>query len=81
MSEWNPRYVLYAKAHGATPEEMLKRDEKRWPGGKMVGFTQWIQERWLGWDKARGYATREIGQFHAAGDGHADFDKWLREVT
>jgi plasmid stabilization system protein ParE len=33
---WNPRYVAYAKAHGATPDEMLKRD-----GGKMTNFLCW----------------------------------------
>lgn len=44
---WNPRYVAYAKAHGAAdPDEMLERDRETWPGGCMIGFSLWIQERW-----------------------------------
>jgi hypothetical protein len=43
----NPRYVLYAKAHGKSPEDMLKHDKEVWPGGCMCGFIIWIgkQER------------------------------------
>ena len=41
--EWNPRYVAYAKINGKTPEEMLEVDTVAFPGGKMCGFTLWIQ--------------------------------------
>jgi hypothetical protein len=46
MTEWNPRYVLYAEAHGFDPEAMLEHDKQVWPGGCMVGFSFWIQEAW-----------------------------------
>lgn len=37
MSEWNPRYVAYARAHGKTPKTMLAHDEEAWPGGGRRG--------------------------------------------
>lgn len=43
MTTWNPRYIAYGKANGVdTPEEMLKVDRERWPGGAMVGFMLWL---------------------------------------
>lgn len=44
MSNWNPRFVAYAKAHGKTPSAMLEHDAKEWPGGTMCGFILWIGE-------------------------------------
>jgi len=52
--EWNPRYVAYATAHGRDPDAMLLHDREAWPGGSMVGFMCWIQERLGEWRKARG---------------------------
>ena len=40
-NEVNPRYLEYCKTEGLTPEEMMKKDEKRYPGGKMAGFLGW----------------------------------------
>jgi hypothetical protein len=40
----NPRYVAYAKFHNRTPEKMLERDKKEFPGGCMCGFILWINE-------------------------------------
>lgn len=42
---YNYRYVLWAKRHNLTPEEMLEKDKQDWPGGCMTGFSLWIQER------------------------------------
>ena len=38
---WNPRFVLYAKCLGLSPEEAIERDRERWPGGAMTGFILW----------------------------------------
>jgi len=80
MSQWNPRFVAYAKAHGRTPEEQAKQDEKDWPGGCMVGFSQWIQARRdalcesLG---AKGGDLRNIIGLPGVDDFQKTFDKWL----
>lgn len=42
--KWNPRYVLYARYHGMTPEAVYKRDDTKYPGGRMTGFLLWISE-------------------------------------
>jgi hypothetical protein len=73
-TKWNPRYVVYCRAHGMPdPEEMLKHDRKRWPGGCMTGFLLWIPGRW------REYVRLNPGvnlEFLTDAD-HADFDAWL----
>lgn len=45
LERWNPRYALWAKKHGLTPEAMLEKDKEDWPGGCMTGFSLWIQEQ------------------------------------
>lgn len=40
----NPRYIVYARAHGKSPEEMKAHDEEAWPGGRMAGYMLWISE-------------------------------------
>lgn len=47
MTITNPRYINYARVHGRTPEQQLEQDRKDWPGGVMVGFTQWNKARLL----------------------------------
>ena len=44
MNLYTRRYRTYAKKHGVNdPGEMLARDREAWPGGCMIGFTQWIR--------------------------------------
>ncbi len=74
-TEWNPRYVLYAKANKQTPEEMLISDDNTWPGGKMCGFILWIGEKWNKFDKL---FWNEYGGLRLSGTG-CHFDKWLEE--
>lgn len=45
VTYYHPRYILWAKKHGLTPEQMLEKDKQDWPGGCMVGFSQWIQQQ------------------------------------
>ncbi len=75
-TEWNPRYVAYSAANGASPEEMLLRDEARFPGGKMAGFMCWISGRWTEYTKLRGFRTSEALQMNDP-DVHANFNAWL----
>lgn len=42
VSNWNPRYLAYAKEAGHTPDEQLAHDRQAWPGGCMAGFILWI---------------------------------------
>ena len=41
----NPRYVLWAKKHGRTPEEQLEADKQEYPGACMCGYILWINEQ------------------------------------
>jgi hypothetical protein len=44
---WNSRFLAYCCYHGShDPEEMLERDRALHPGGVMVGFILWSNERW-----------------------------------
>lgn len=45
MTTFQPNFIAYATAHNMTPEAILERDRIQWPGGCMVGFMLWIQER------------------------------------
>lgn len=69
----NPRYEMYARAHGMTPDAMMDHDLKAWPGGCMAGFLLWMSARWSDWDEAHG---RNPGAPHLTQDGN-DFDAWL----
>jgi len=71
MTEWNPRYVAYAKAHGTTPEAMIEEDRVNWPGGVMTGFILWIGDHWRAW-----LAERGLPSDHPKSDeDHASFDR------
>lgn len=73
MTEWNPRYVCYAKAHGKTPDGMLAYDRERFPGGVMGAFIIWIDQRWAEWRALRGRRHDDPLWIH----DHEDFDAWL----
>jgi hypothetical protein len=73
--KWNPRYVIYAKSLGMTPEEALKSDKETWTGDTMCGFILWTTE-WI--ESAR----RQHPEFFA-GDAlkdHAGYDAWLSSL-
>jgi hypothetical protein len=69
--KWNPRYVAYASAHGATPEVMLLTDKERYPGGCMAGFIMWISTQMQAFLRAHPTVNREIM-------GPADHDLFTR---
>lgn len=73
MTDYQPRYVAYARAHGRTPDEQLAHDEDRWPGGCMTGFICWIGERWQEWRRENGISL----DYPLSRKDHADFDQWL----
>lgn len=73
FSDVQPRYANYCLAHGAlSADEMVARDTKAHPGGKMGGFIIWIGARWRDWERETGWN----GAHHTEED-HAAFDAWL----
>lgn len=69
----NPRYVLYAKAHGKTAEEMVEYDDECWPGGAMCGFILWMDQVWREFRKLNG-----IRHYDPVGpEDQKKFDEWL----
>lgn len=71
----NPRYVVYALAHGRTPDQMMEHDKERYPGGKMCGFMLWISDRWQAWHKAHGYRRHD---YIITREDHGHFDEWIK---
>lgn len=71
--DYQPRYIAYATAHGASPDEMTARDQAAYPGGCMAGFIIWIGQQWSAWHAATGWNPR-----HAKSQAQHDaFDAWL----
>lgn len=68
----NPRYANYARFHGRTPEEQLVKDRQDWPGGVMVGFTQWNRGMLIA-------ASKKIPDAFYMGQltDHEAYDRWL----
>jgi hypothetical protein len=79
---WNSRYVAYATAHDKSPEDMLEADAERYPGGKMCGFTLWIQAKWEEWRGLFGPPPDPDWEWHPVlKSEHDHFDSWLAGVT
>lgn len=72
----NPRYANYARAHGRTPDEQIEQDRKDWPGGCMVGFTQWNQAkiRAFSFVQPEAFLERHLVD-------HAAYDAWLTSTV
>lgn len=78
MSNWNPRYVAYAKAHGRTPEAQIEQDREDWPGGCMVGFSQWIQAQRDALLRSHGLPIGDLRFLAFDGQNpQKAFDNWL----
>jgi hypothetical protein len=69
--QWNPRYVLYARAHGRTPEEMLAHDDEAFPGGIMAGFIIWINQQWNAFVEFKKCSRHWVRWYDR------EFDPWL----
>lgn len=78
MSRWNPRYLEYCRVNGESdPEKMLEKDRERWPGGCMVGFSLWIQQKWHEWYLSIGLPAKMPLHDKRFYQDHAAFDRWL----
>ena len=43
--KYQARYLAYCKVHAMPPEKTLAHDRKKFPGGLMCGFINWIAEK------------------------------------
>jgi hypothetical protein len=77
VSDWNPRYVAYARAHGCEPEQMLVFDAERFPGGAMSGFVVWISERWREWCSINRRGRDDV----LSSEDHASNDAFIGEFA
>lgn len=72
-SDWNPRFIAFAKAmgvHHAVIEQGARTN---------VRFIIWLGERWREWAAELGFTRGLFPQEDArfAGRTHAEFDAWL----
>jgi hypothetical protein len=74
---WQPRYVLFAQAHGHTPEQQMLADDKAWPGGIMTGFICWIGERWREFCREHAIRNADAARLKYGDEVGAMFDNWL----
>ena len=68
---YQPRYIVYSKSHGKTPEQMLKSDNNL-----MHEFIIWLGQQWRKWEVEAGFCAG-----HYSEQDHKDFDQWLKEQT
>ncbi len=72
MSDWNPRFVNYARVHGRQPQEQLDLDKAAMPGACMINFLQWNRARLNEYSKINPKA------FTCGGlTDHKSYDAWL----
>lgn len=73
IKKWNPRYFLYCKLQGRTPEEQLEYDKEKWDG-HMIGFLIWSSAHAERYKKEKYHNTptsqRQIFD-------QEDYDNWL----
>ena len=67
MTDYQPRYIAYSKAHNKTPDEMLKADNDT-----MLNFIIWIGKQWGKWSDETGYNSSYKNE-----QAHKDFDNWI----
>jgi hypothetical protein len=77
VTDWNPRFVAYARAHGKSPEAMLEADRETWSGGKMAGFMLWMSERWREWRSINRRGRDDV----LSNEDHASFDAFISEFA
>lgn len=70
----NPRYLAYCSAHGRTPDDMLAYDREQFPGGCMVGFMLWINQRMTAFLAV----NRDVDRYVMSDSDHARFTAFLR---
>jgi hypothetical protein len=82
-TNWNSRYLEYCRVNEERdPEKMLARDREKYPGGVMVGFSLWIQQKWRQWYASLGpcdgrYVCLISGHIRELHQDHVAFDRWL----
>lgn len=76
MTDFQPRYIAYARSHGREPEAQLAHDRERWPGGANTGFIVWVSRRWREWANQ---TDTDLG--HRTDAHHIEFDAWLGDRT
>jgi len=67
--QWNYRYVLYAKAHGKTPQEMMDSEKD------MVNYMCWINDQWC---LCRDL-NPDVEVHNGSYSNHEFFDAWLTD--
>lgn len=78
--EYNPRFVIWTRTLGRTPESFYRGEDDEIP--KLDGmpwtlvFMLWIQAQWGAWERSQG---RKPGEPLSPSD-HKQFDKWLSET-
>lgn len=69
---FNPRFVAYARAHRATPEQILRRDRALYRGGAMAGFIAWMEQKAAAFEAQTGIEVRRA---------QAEFTRWLEAAA
>lgn len=77
--DYSQRYVLYAKAHGHSPDEQMSADDARYPGGVMTGYIGWVCARWQDFCRTRGYHNTVAAEIALGQSTGAAFDAWLAD--